>query len=157
MIFFMTEFFKRKDADEDKKGNTAPPDFREAAAVLGGERRAKELARYREMFEKNDAELRKGIPRLTEMLASVPNEDFTNGLYLCALGILDDISHRKNDEDYSGGGTLEKIVNQYNEVSGSVHMSERQHLPYIKLFQEIAKAYMWGCEYREKIRTLETF
>jgi len=36
-------------------------------------------------------------------------------------------------------------------------MSERQHLPYIKLFREIAKAYMWGCEYREKIRTLETF
>ena len=56
-----------------------------------------------------------------------------------------------------GGGTLARIAEQYNEVSESAHMSERQHLPYIKLFQEIAKAYMWGCEYREKIRTLETF
>ena len=155
MIFFMAELFR--DSEDDKPGKLEPPDFREAAAVLGGGGRAKELARYREMFAKNDAELRKGIPRLTEMLASVSNEDFTNGLHLCVLGILDDISHRKNDEDYSGGGTLEKIVNQYNEVSGSVHMSERQHLPYIKLFREIAKAYMWGCEYREKIRTLETF
>ena len=102
MIFFMAELFR--DSEDDKPGKLEPPDFREAAAVLGDEGRAKELARYREMFAKNDAELRKGIPRLTEMLASVPNEDFTNGLYLCALGILDDISHRRNDEDYSGGG-----------------------------------------------------